>query len=49
MNLFQNPQNVFHPGVVCTLNCLAAEQAVMGDSVMATPISPIPAAWCFPG
>jgi thiosulfate reductase/polysulfide reductase chain A len=37
LNLFQNPQNVFHPGVVCTLNCLAAEQAVMGDSVMATP------------
>ncbi len=37
LNLFQNPQNVFHPGVVCTLNCLAVEQAVMGDSVMATP------------
>jgi thiosulfate reductase/polysulfide reductase chain A len=37
LNLFQNPQNVFHPGVVCTLNCLATEQAVMGDSVMATP------------
>jgi thiosulfate reductase/polysulfide reductase chain A len=37
LNLFQNPQNVFHPGVVCTLNCLATEQAMMGDSVMATP------------
>jgi thiosulfate reductase / polysulfide reductase chain A len=37
LNLFQNPQNVFHPGVVCTLNCLATEQAIMGDSVMATP------------
>jgi len=36
-NLFHNPQNVFHPGVVCTLNCLATEQAMMGDSVMATP------------
>jgi anaerobic selenocysteine-containing dehydrogenase len=37
LNLMQNPQNVFHPGVVCTLNCLATEQAMMGDSVMATP------------
>jgi len=36
-NLFQNPQNVFHPGVTCTLNCMATEQAVMGDSVAATP------------
>jgi thiosulfate reductase/polysulfide reductase chain A len=36
-NLFQNPQNVFHPGVTCTLNCLATEQAMMGDSVQATP------------
>ncbi len=36
-NLFQNPQNIFHPGVVCTLNCLATEQAMMGDSVQATP------------
>lgn len=36
-NLFGNPQNVFHPGIVCTLNCLAVEQAMMGDSVQATP------------
>jgi thiosulfate reductase/polysulfide reductase chain A len=36
-NLFGNPQNVFHPGVICGLNCLAMEQAMMGDSVMATP------------
>jgi anaerobic selenocysteine-containing dehydrogenase len=37
LNLFGNPQNVFHPGVICGLNCLAIEQAMMGDSVMATP------------
>jgi len=36
-NLFGNPQNVFHPGVICGLNCLAIGQAVIGDSVMATP------------
>lgn len=36
-NLFQNPQNIFHPGVTCTLNCMAVEQAMMGDSVAATP------------
>ena len=36
-NLFGNPQNVFHPGVTCTLNCMAVEQAMMGDSVAATP------------
>ncbi len=36
-NLFGNPQNVFHPGVICGLNCLAVGQAVMGDSAMATP------------
>ncbi|MFC1946189.1 molybdopterin-dependent oxidoreductase [Chloroflexota bacterium] len=36
-NLFGNPQNVFHPGIICGLNCLAIDQAMMGDSVMATP------------
>jgi anaerobic selenocysteine-containing dehydrogenase len=36
-NLFGNPQNVFHPGVICGLNCLAVGQAVVGDSAMATP------------
>jgi anaerobic selenocysteine-containing dehydrogenase len=36
-NLFGNPQNVFHPGVICGLNCLSIGQAVMGDSAMATP------------
>lgn len=36
-NLFGNPQNIFHPGVICGLNCLAMGQAVMGDSPMTTP------------
>jgi len=36
-NIFGNPQNVFHPGVICGLNCLAMGQAVVGDSVMTTP------------
>jgi thiosulfate reductase/polysulfide reductase chain A len=36
-NLFGNPQNVFHPGVICGLNCLAIGQAMMGDSVFGGP------------
>ena len=36
-NLFGNPQNIFHPGVICALNCLAIGQAIMGDSTHASP------------
>ncbi|MGQ9546490.1 MAG: molybdopterin-containing oxidoreductase family protein [Dehalococcoidia bacterium] len=37
LNLFGNPQNVAHPGVICLLNCYAIDMALIGGCCSQTP------------
>ena len=38
-NLFGNPQNVTHPGIICTLNCNAMDLAIAGGVFVVPPMS----------
>jgi thiosulfate reductase/polysulfide reductase chain A len=37
LNLFGNPQNVAHPGVICLLNCYAIDMALIGGCCSQSP------------